>query len=90
VHAGDVFDTVPAVQTGELAFVHSDLNAAAPTLHVLEHTYGLMVAGGIMLFDDYAFRGYEEQRRAIDAFMRDKPEEVIALPTGQGVLHKIA
>ena len=88
VHAGDVFDTVPTIDTGELAFVHSDLNAAAPTLHVLEHTYARMVPGGIMLFDDYAFRGYEEQRHAIDAFMRDKPEEVIAFPTGQGVLTK--
>jgi O-methyltransferase len=87
---GDVFETVPAVDTGELAFVHSDLNAAAPTLHVLEHVYDRLVPGGIVVFDDYGFRGYEEQRGLIDGFLRDRPEDVIALPTGQGVLTRVA
>jgi O-methyltransferase len=88
VHAGDVFDTVPAVDTGPLAFVHVDLNAAAPTRHVLEHAYERLVTGGIVVFDDYGFGGYEEQRREIDGFVRDRPEDVIALPTGQALLIK--
>jgi O-methyltransferase len=87
---GDVFDTIPAADTGELAFVHMDLNAAEPTLHVLEHVYDRVVPGGIFVFDDYGGPGYEEQRAAIEGFLRDRPEELVALPTGQAVLTKVA
>jgi O-methyltransferase len=87
---GDVFETIPAADTGELVFVHMDLNAAAPTLHVLEHVYDRVVLGGIFIFDDYGWPGYEDQRAAIDAFLLDRPEELIALPTGQAVLTKVA
>jgi O-methyltransferase len=87
---GDVFNTIPAADTGALVFVHMDLNAAAPTLHVLEHMYDRVVPGGIVIFDDYGWSGYEDQRGAIEAFLRDRPEELIALPTGQAVLTKVA
>jgi O-methyltransferase len=85
---GDVFETFPAADTGDLAFVHLDLNASAPTLHVLEHVYDRLVAGGVVVFDDYGWPGYEDQRRGIHAFLRDRPEVLIALPTGQGVVTK--
>lgn len=86
VCAGDVFDTLPATETGPLAFVHLDLNAAAPTEHALRHCYERLVPGGVVVFDDYGWRGYEDQRERIDAFLADRPEELVALPTGQAVL----
>jgi hypothetical protein len=86
---GDVFETFPAADTGELAFVHIDLNAAAPTVHVLEHAYERLVPGAVVVFDDYGFPGYEVQRAQIDGFLRDRREAVIALPTGQGVLTRL-
>jgi O-methyltransferase len=85
---GDVFATMPAADTGDLAFVHLDLNAAAPTRHVLEHVYDRLVPGAVVVLDDYGQRRYREQRGVIDAFMRDKPEPVIALPTGQALFHR--
>lgn len=87
---GDVFDTIPAAETGELAFLHLDLNAAAPTGHVLEHVYDRLVPGGIALFDDYGWPAYEDQRYVVEAFLRDRREELVALPTGQAVLTKVA
>jgi O-methyltransferase len=86
--AGDVFDTLPSTETGPLAFVHLDLNAARPTRHVLEHVYDRLVPGGLVVFDDYGWRGYEDQRREIDEFLRERPEVLVALPTGQAVLTK--
>lgn len=86
---GDVFETMPAADTGDLAFAHIDLNAAAPTVHVLEHAYARLVPGGVIVFDDYGWPGYEEQRALVDGFLRDCREDVIALPTGQGVLTRL-
>ena len=86
---GDVFETVPAVDTGPLAFVHLDLNAAAPTRHVLEHVYDRLVPGAVVVFDDYGGSGYDEQRHMIDAFLEDRPETIIALPTGQATFLKV-
>lgn len=83
---GDVFETMPATDTGALAFAHVDLNAAAPTEHVLGHVYERLVPGGVIVFDDYGWRGYEDQRAGIDAFFAARPEEIIALPTGQAVV----
>jgi hypothetical protein len=87
---GDVFETMPAADTGDLAFAHIDLNAAAPTVYVLEHVYARLVPGGVIVFDDYGWPGYEEQRALVDGLLRDRPEDVIALPTGQGVLTRLA
>jgi O-methyltransferase len=89
VWPGDVFETIPAVETGDLVFVHMDLNASAPTLHVLEHVYERIVPGGVIVFDDYGGPGYEQQRALIDAFMRERPEQIVALPTGQALLTKL-
>ena len=85
---GDVFETLQATETGPLAFVHMDLNASAPTLRALEYSYPRMEAGAIMVFDDYGEKGLESQRAAVDEFLADKPESVVALPTRQGVLLK--
>jgi O-methyltransferase len=87
--AGDVFETIPRTDTGPLAFVHLDLNAAAPTRHVLEHVYDRLVPGGVVVLDDYGWRGYEDQRHTVEEFLRDRPETIIALPSGQAVFLKV-
>ena len=83
---GDVFETLTRVETGQLSFVHMDLNAAAPTRFALEYAYPRLVAGGMMIFDDYGWQNYRDQRAVIEDFFSHHPEEVIALPTGQGLL----
>jgi O-methyltransferase len=82
---GDVFETVPDAALGPLAFVHLDLNGSAATGHVLEHVFPSVQSGGFIVFDDYGWEGYEEQRDVIDAYFAGRPEEVVALPTGQAV-----
>jgi O-methyltransferase len=87
---GDVFDTVPETETGPLAFVHIDMNTGAPTRHVLAYAYERLVRGGTVVFDDYGYGNEDtiEERTVIDKFLAERPEEAIALPTGQGYFRK--
>jgi O-methyltransferase len=85
---GDVFETLPMTETGPLALVHMDLNAAAATAAALEYAYARLAPGGVAVFDDYGWTGYEDQRRVIDAFFAGRPERPLALPTGQAIVIK--
>ena len=86
--AGDVLETLPATETGPLAWAHLDLNAAAPTRAALDYVYPRLVRSGVVVFDDYGWRGYEAQRVSIDDFLTNKPETLVPLPTGQALLIK--
>jgi O-methyltransferase len=85
---GDVFETLPLTETGPLAFAHIDLNAAAPTELALGYTWSRLVSSGIIVFDDYGFEGYNDQRRLIDKFFDGQNDTLIALPTGQAMAIK--
>ncbi len=83
IREGDVSKTLAETETGPLAFVHMDLNASAPTLVALDYAYPRLGPGSIVVFDDYGDPKYRDQRTAVDEFFAAKPEEPIALPTGQ-------
>jgi O-methyltransferase len=86
---GDIFQTLPTTETGPLAFVHLDLNAAEPTGAALEYIWSRLLPGGIVVFDDYGWDAYIDQRRLVDRFFGDKPDGLIALPTGQAICVKL-
>ena len=86
--AGDIFKTLPETETGPLAFAHIDLNAAAPTEAALRYTWARLVPSGIVVFDDYGWDDYADQRRLIDKFFEGQKEAIIALPTGQAMAVK--
>jgi O-methyltransferase len=88
--SGDVFETLPLVETGQLAFAHVDLNTSAPTRRVLEYAYERLVSGAIVVFDDYGYGWNDcaDERATIEEFFHALPEAVLALPTGQGVVIK--
>jgi O-methyltransferase len=87
--AGDIFDTLPRTEIGPVAFCHLDLNASQPTRLALEYLYPRLVAGGMLVMDDYGWAGYEDQREVLETFFAGKPEELIALPTGQALVVKL-
>ncbi|SHU30309.1 Methyltransferase MtfD [Mycobacteroides abscessus subsp. abscessus] len=47
-----------------------------------------MSPGAFVLLDDYANRGRDEQRIAMDDVARELGVSVVALPTGQGLIIK--
>ena len=64
------------------------MNSAASEIAALDVLFDKVVPGGIIVFDDYGWTGYDAQRYAEDAFMTERGYRVLELPTGQGMVIK--
>jgi hypothetical protein len=85
---GDIFETLPETETGPLAFVHLDLNAAAATEFALGYAWSRLLSSGMIVFDDYGQNEYTDQRRLIDEFFAREKVPLIALPSSQALAIK--
>lgn len=83
---GPVPDTLPQVDTGAVAFLHLDMNCVEPEVAALRYFWPKLTPGAFVLLDDYAYKGYEPQRLAMDALAAELGVLVCALPTGQGLI----
>jgi hypothetical protein len=73
----------------KIAFLHIDLNSADAELAVLEHFFGRVVPGGMIILDDYEWAGpYRKQKQAEDPWFDARGYRVMPLPTGQGIIVK--
>ncbi len=88
VVTGAVPETLAQVEASTLAFLHLDMNCAAPEIAALEYFWPRLTPGGFVLSDDYAGRGFDEIRRAYDGAAAGFGVPILALPTGQGLLQK--
>jgi hypothetical protein len=86
VVVGSVPSTLPLVRADEIAYLHLDMNSSAPEVAALEYFWEHLVPGAVVLLDDYGYRGYEAQKRALDALARRREVPIASLPTGQGLL----
>ena len=81
--------TFSALEDRRFSFVHIDVDLYRSTLDSLSFFYPRLVAGGVLLFDDYGIRIYENaEKAAVDTFFADKPEKPISLTNGQTLLIK--
>jgi O-methyltransferase len=71
-----------------VAWLHIDLNASLPTMGSLNYFFDRVSAGGIILFDDYAGRGFTDTKVAVDTFFSDKKGILLQVPTGQAMFFK--
>jgi hypothetical protein len=85
---GAIPEVLPALNIGAVALLHIDMNCAYPERAALEFFWDHLSPGGIVLLDDYAYFGHEQQTSAIDASVRALGANVLSLPTGQGVIIK--
>lgn len=69
-------------------YLHIDLNATIPSKHVLDLFWPILHKGGVILFDDYGWAGYEETRNMVDQFFSGKVGILMKLPTGQAIYFK--
>lgn len=69
---GDVCEAIPAYVKKNpglrIALLHLDLDIYEPTLVALKCLYPLVVAGGVVLLDEYAMDGFPGESKAFDEY----------------------
>lgn len=83
---GRVPDVLPSLPIEQAAFLHIDMNIAAPEVAAIEHFWGRLCGGAVVVFDDYASLAHGEQKTALDAFAARRGVSILSMPTGQGLL----
>ena len=88
-HKGWIPERFHDVKDETFSFVHIDVDLYQPTLDSFTFFYPRLVAGGIMVFDDYGCIQFPGAKKAIDecVAMLDHPF-FIPLPSGQAFLMK--
>jgi hypothetical protein len=71
-----------------IGFLHIDLNSPRAEVAVLERLFDKVLPGGVIVFDDYGWKLFAEQKIAEDAFMAARGYQILELPTGQGLVIK--
>jgi len=71
----------------KIAFAHIDMNNAKAEAGALNKVLPRLSIGGCIVFDDYGWWGYSEQKIALDKIVEINLK-ILELPTGQGVLIK--
>ncbi len=85
---GAIPQTLHAVDSERIAFVHLDLNCSLPEVEAMDFFWDRLAPGAIVLLDDYAYNGYRSQKVGMDEFALRRGVAVLSLPTGQGLLIK--
>jgi hypothetical protein len=85
---GEVPEALSHLPVTQVAFVHLDMNSAAPECAALEFFWPLLSPRGLLLLDDYAYFQSNPQGDALDNVARRLGIEILSLPTGQGLVLK--
>jgi hypothetical protein len=88
IRQGDVFDTLPSLDTQRVALLHIDLNFYKPEIYGLRTLWDRIPRGGVVLLDDYAFARREAQYVAMNELAEELKFDILSTPTGQGIIIK--
>jgi len=75
-YQGTFPDTIDETISEKFSLVHSDVDLYQCNIDVLEYFYPRMVDGGIIVFDDYEWKGCPGIKKSLDKFLSDKPEKL--------------
>jgi len=85
---GSIPDSLDAVKSTAIAYLHLDLNCSPPEIAALEILWDRLVPGAYILHDDYAQVAHKISKDGMDKFAATKKLQFVSLPTGQGLLIK--
>jgi hypothetical protein len=86
--AGWIPERFAEVADRRFSLVHIDVDLYQPTLDSVSFFYERLNPGGILVCDDYGFGTCPGAYRAMNEALEDKPESIVHLPTGQGLITK--
>jgi hypothetical protein len=89
LYKGWIPDRFPDVADKRFAMVHVDVDLYEPTRDSIAFFYPRLNPGAVFVCDDYGFGTCPGATKAIDEFMADKPEPVIAPDAGGGFFIKL-
>ena len=89
IHKGVVPDSLVDAPV-KIAFLHLDMNSPGPERAALDVLYDRVSPGGLIIFDDYGWALYRQQKEMADGFMLARGHSILELPTGQGLAIKPA
>lgn len=86
---GTVPKTLRDVESDRIAYLSIDMNCAEPEIAAAEFFWDKISPGGVLVLDDYCYsEQYRLQNEAFNDFAKARNVEVLALPTGQGLIFK--
>lgn len=85
---GWIPEKFPEVQEHRFAFVHIDVDIYQPTRDSIEFFYPRLNDGGILICDDYGSTTCPGATKAVDEFLADKPEKMLAFASAGGWIMK--
>ncbi|RTY92277.1 TylF/MycF/NovP-related O-methyltransferase [Flavobacterium sp. GT3R68] len=85
---GIVPETLPLCKAEKICYLSIDMNCVEPEIAAANYFWDKIVTGGVIVLDDYGFPLHIEQKKAFDAFAVEKGQNILSLPTGQGVIIK--
>jgi hypothetical protein len=81
---GDVVETVPRFVKENpgvrIRLLHLDVDLYEPTLVALQHLYDKVVKGGIVILDEYAFREFPGEAKAVEEFFGERQPVIKKFP----------
>ncbi|SRR5260221_6009347 len=85
---GSVPSILAEVPSQKVAFLSIDMNNYIPEIAAINFFWPKMLKGGVVVLDDFAYEGYEEQNKAFTNWAEQNSVKILTLPTGQGLLIK--
>jgi len=86
---GEVPGTLSQITSEQICFLSIDMNCAEPEVATLRELWPRLVPGATVLLDDYGGGpSHYRQQKALDALAEQIGFQILANPTGQGVIIK--
>jgi O-methyltransferase len=88
IYKGWIPNRFQEIANRQFSFVHIDVDLYQPTRDSIEFFYPRLTPGGIIICDDYGSSACPGATKAMNEFLQDKSEKMVALSDGGGFLIK--